>query len=379
MYIGESERNLHEVFELARRTAPPVLFLDEVDALGRRRSQLSSSSGRDLSAQLLAELDGVAADNEGVFVLAATNHPWDVDTALRRPGRLDRTLLVLPPDVEAREAILRYHLSERPVEDDLDVAALARATTRFSGADLAHLCETAAEHALDACLESGVTRGLTARDLALALEEVRPSTGPWLQVARNYAEFGSDGGSSTSSSRTCARPGERCPARGQRRVRVLVEELGRYEDGRDAAREALARFPAAPGWRACSRWRTTVSGSTATRWQRRSGPRARPGVGVAASPARRGVAGARAPRRGAAPDAAGGQPGAERAAGMACAACANVSLGRYDEARVATQRVLDLVRARRTAGRCSPRWAGRPRTGKRPSARPPRWRPTRRS
>jgi SpoVK/Ycf46/Vps4 family AAA+-type ATPase len=195
MYSGESERNLHEVFEQARRSAPTVLFLDEVDALGRRRSQVSDSSGRDLSAQLLSELDGVAAENEGVFVLAASNHPWDVDTALRRPGRLDRTLLVLPPDVEAREAILRYHLNERPVEDDVDVAALARVTTRFSGADLAHLCETAAEHALEACLERGATRGLSAGDFELALGEVRPSTGPWLQLARNYAEFGSDGGS----------------------------------------------------------------------------------------------------------------------------------------------------------------------------------------
>ena len=87
-----------------------MLFLDEIDALGQKRSQTRSSSMRGTVNQLLAELDGVQSDNEGVFVLAATNQPWDVDPALRRPGRLDRTLLVLPPDQEARESIVRHHL-----------------------------------------------------------------------------------------------------------------------------------------------------------------------------------------------------------------------------------------------------------------------------
>src|SRR5579871_6043920 len=107
MYLGQSERNLHEIFETARRNRPCVLFFDEIDALGRKRSLMRESAGRDVVNQLLAELDSLNGDNAGVFVLAATNHPWDVDTALRRPGRLDRTLLVLPPDRPAREAILR--------------------------------------------------------------------------------------------------------------------------------------------------------------------------------------------------------------------------------------------------------------------------------
>ncbi|HZN76095.1 MAG TPA: tetratricopeptide repeat protein, partial [Micromonosporaceae bacterium] len=90
MWIGQSEHNLHEIFETARRNAPCVVFLDEVDALGHKRSQLQSSAMRTLGNQLLAELDGMEGNNEGVFVLAATNAPWDVDAALRRPGRLDR-------------------------------------------------------------------------------------------------------------------------------------------------------------------------------------------------------------------------------------------------------------------------------------------------
>jgi ATPase family associated with various cellular activities (AAA) len=107
MWIGQSEKNLHEIFESARRNAPCVLFFDEVDALGQKRSQQRNSGTRNVVNQLLSEMDSVNANNDGVFVLAATNHPWDVDTALRRPGRLDRTLLVLPPDAQARAAILR--------------------------------------------------------------------------------------------------------------------------------------------------------------------------------------------------------------------------------------------------------------------------------
>src|SRR5438105_6068795 len=104
--------------------------------------------------QLLHELDGVGSQNENVFVLGATNHPWDVDPALRRPGRFDRVVLVLPPDTPARADILRLHAQHRAV-GDVDFGALAAQTELFSGADLAHVCETAAEHALDAALASG--------------------------------------------------------------------------------------------------------------------------------------------------------------------------------------------------------------------------------
>jgi SpoVK/Ycf46/Vps4 family AAA+-type ATPase len=107
MWIGASERNLHEIFQLARRSAPCVVFVDELDALGRRRSQLSSDGMRSTVNQLLQELDGVDGSNDGVYVIGATNHPWDIDVALRRPGRFDRLLLVLPPDAQAREAIFR--------------------------------------------------------------------------------------------------------------------------------------------------------------------------------------------------------------------------------------------------------------------------------
>ncbi|MFC0508470.1 ATP-binding protein [Micromonospora costi] len=193
MWMGNSERNLHELFQAARRNAPCVFFLDEIDALGHKRSQVSSSSMRTLGNQLLAELDGMEGSNEGVFVLAATNTPWDVDPALRRPGRLDRVVLVLPPDAEARAAILEYHLRERPIAG-IDLRRVVAATEDYSGADLAHLCETAAEFAMADSVRTGEIRMIEQRDLDRALTEVRPSTRPWLATARNVAMFANEGG-----------------------------------------------------------------------------------------------------------------------------------------------------------------------------------------
>lgn len=193
MYYGESERKLHEIFETARRLAPCVLFIDEIDALGRKRSFLRESAGRTLVNQLLAELDSIGSENEGLFVLAATNHPWDVDSALRRPGRLDRMLLVLPPDAPARKAILDAALAERPASG-LDVAALAAKTEGHSGADLVHLVDSAAELAMADSLQSGNVRPIGVSDFTRALSEAKPSTRSWFDTARNYAQFANDGG-----------------------------------------------------------------------------------------------------------------------------------------------------------------------------------------
>ena len=192
MYLGQSERNLSEVFALARRRAPCVLFLDEVDALGRRRSQMRHSAAN-VVGQLLAELDGAKASNEGVFVLAATNSPWDVDPALRRPGRFDRTLLVLPPDLEARRHLLELELRSRPTEA-LDLPALAARTENFSGADLSHLVASATELAMQDAIKQGKVRPIRQADFVRALRDVRPSTRTWFETARNAAQFANEDG-----------------------------------------------------------------------------------------------------------------------------------------------------------------------------------------
>jgi SpoVK/Ycf46/Vps4 family AAA+-type ATPase len=169
-----------------------VLFFDEVDALGQKRSHLTHGSpSRNAVNTLLAEMSG---DNAGVYVLGATNHPWDVDPVLRRPGRFDRMVLVLPPDEGARAAILRHHLERRAVEG-IDLGKLVKATEHFSCADLTHLCHTAAERALADSMRTGQVRPVTWADLQGALKEVQPSTGPWFATARNVTLFADqDGG-----------------------------------------------------------------------------------------------------------------------------------------------------------------------------------------
>jgi SpoVK/Ycf46/Vps4 family AAA+-type ATPase len=193
MWLGKSEQNLHSIFDAARRQMPCVLFIDELDALGHKRTNLVRSAGRNVVVQLLSELDGVAQDNEGLFMLGGTNQPWDVDPALRRPGRFDRTVLVLPPDEAARQAILQFHLRDRPV-DTIDLGELARRTERFSGADLRLLCEAGAEHALEESIESGDARPIRTADLLAALRDIRPSIQSWFDVARNFAIYSNESG-----------------------------------------------------------------------------------------------------------------------------------------------------------------------------------------
>jgi SpoVK/Ycf46/Vps4 family AAA+-type ATPase len=195
MWIGSSERNLRSIFDTARRNRPCLLFFDEMDALGQKRSQLrgGGSAMRGVVNQMLAELDGANTDNEGVFVLAASNHPWDIDSALLRPGRFDRTVLVSPPDRAAREAILRFHLRGKPTES-LNLAKVAKTTSGLSGADLALICEQSTESAMDESMTSGQLQPITQKHLEDATRTVRPSIDDWLETARNYALYGNESG-----------------------------------------------------------------------------------------------------------------------------------------------------------------------------------------
>ncbi|SRR6266545_4852161 len=194
MWLAYSRRSVHEIFETARASAPCLLFLDQLDAIGPRRAGRRHSVGAGVVDQLVAELYSASEEHEGVFVVAATEHPWDVDPLLRRPGLLDHRLLVLPPDREAREAIIRAALHGRPLADDLDVGALAARTERFSAADLAQLCESAAEGTLEASMVSGRSRPIAIADFARGLHEIRPSTTPWFDLARNFARYGGEAG-----------------------------------------------------------------------------------------------------------------------------------------------------------------------------------------
>jgi SpoVK/Ycf46/Vps4 family AAA+-type ATPase len=193
MWIGNSEKNLHELFERARRGRPCVLFFDEVDALAASRADMRASAGRHLINQFLAELDGVDASNDGVLILAATNAPWHVDPAFRRPGRFDRILFVPPPDLNARAAILRAMCAGKPV-DDIDYVHVAKKTEAFSGADLKAVLDRAIEAKLSDAMKAGIPKPLTTKDLLTAAAGVRPSTREWFATARNYALYANQGG-----------------------------------------------------------------------------------------------------------------------------------------------------------------------------------------
>lgn len=188
-YIGESEERVHQLFVVARQSAPCVLFIDEIDSLGGKRSHYQGAAWmRNVVNQLLQEMDGVSSTNDGVFVLGATNHPWDVDEALLRPGRFDRMVLVQMPDAEARRHILQRLLKDRPIAG-INLGATVKATKGFSGADLDYLVQVAVEQAMVQSVAQGVVCPITMREIDAALGEVSPSGQGWLQSARNVVAF----------------------------------------------------------------------------------------------------------------------------------------------------------------------------------------------
>lgn len=179
-YYGESEAKLREVFTEARRQSPSVIFLDELDAVAPRRSEVYGDVEKRVVAQLLALMDGL--ENRGqVIVIGATNIPSALDPALRRPGRFDREIAILPPDRDGRLQILKIHTRGMPLADDVDIPHLAQVTYGFVGADLAALCKEAGMMALRKVLpkiEAGQDIpdfNVTMSDFSAALREVEPS------------------------------------------------------------------------------------------------------------------------------------------------------------------------------------------------------------
>ncbi|KAI5070565.1 hypothetical protein GOP47_0014908 [Adiantum capillus-veneris] len=142
MFVGVGARRVRALFQAAKKKAPCIVFIDEIDAVGSTRKQWEGHTKKTLH-QLLVEMDGFEA-NEGIIVVAATNLPEILDPALTRPGRFDRHVVVTNPDVRGRQEILELYLHNKPLADDVDVKLLARGTPGFNGADLANLVNMAA-------------------------------------------------------------------------------------------------------------------------------------------------------------------------------------------------------------------------------------------
>ncbi|PUE09050.1 hypothetical protein B9Z51_08990 [Limnohabitans sp. T6-5] len=197
MYVGNSERNIHRLFETARAHRPAIVFIDELDALCKRRDQLRHSAMATTVNTFLAELDGLGADNEQLLVLGATNVPWDIDPAFKRPGRFDQRLFVPPPDAAARAAILQLWLAQRPLATDVNdtaIEALAADTPDFSGADLKALVEDAVSALLQGVLQGESERPVCLADLQMSRRRMKASTTEWLAMAKNYVEYANEGG-----------------------------------------------------------------------------------------------------------------------------------------------------------------------------------------
>jgi len=146
MFVGVGASRVRDLFEQGKKNAPCIVFIDEIDAVGRHRGA-GLGGGHDEREQtlnqLLVEMDGFES-NEGVILIAATNRPDVLDPALMRPGRFDRRVIVPRPDVGGREAILKVHTKKIPLSEDVDISVIARGTPGFSGADLANLVNEAA-------------------------------------------------------------------------------------------------------------------------------------------------------------------------------------------------------------------------------------------
>ena len=191
---GASASNVKEIFNEARRRAPSLIFFDEVDAVAPRRSSLRGAGWlKGMVNQFLSELDGFS-DNTGVFVVGATNAPWDIDTAMRRPGRFDRTVAVLPPDHDARVGIFKIHLAPKPTAA-IDYRRLAEGTGGYSGADIVHAIEEAATSAFTQAMETGEDVLIDTEAIKKAIGGIRPSIRAWMEEAKNWVIFANQDGS----------------------------------------------------------------------------------------------------------------------------------------------------------------------------------------
>ncbi len=176
MYTGNTEKNLHAIFDQARKNTPCVIFFDELDALGVKRGGDEPGGGGSSGAlrlavnQFLVEMSGVETNPEGIFVIGATNNPWDIDPALKRSGRFGDSVYLKPPDYNARKNLFRYYTKNKPV-GKLDFGRLSRATMGYSPADIERIADKAAMLPLLHEYEHNMSREYTMKDVLSILRD----------------------------------------------------------------------------------------------------------------------------------------------------------------------------------------------------------------
>ncbi len=182
-WVGASEKNIKQIFDTARQSERAIIFFDEIDSVAVRRSESEDYAKRVVN-EMLAQMDGVDTAGDDLLVLAATNEPWSIDPALRRPGRFSKLVFIPEPDLEARAAIFDIQLKDRPIDDEVDVMALAGMTDSYSGADIASICREAADIPLGEALRGGEIRKIGMQDFATVIEKRKPSITSWYIGAR---------------------------------------------------------------------------------------------------------------------------------------------------------------------------------------------------
>ncbi len=180
-YVGETEQNIAKLFEDARKEKAAIIFFDEFEALGSDRHRTSFNMKGAVS-QLLAEMDGIGNKDQNILVIAATNEPWNIDTALLREGRFGTMIYIPPPDIISRTEMLMLHMQARPT-DEIEWNGLAHATENFSGADIKALCEMATDIPLKEYFKTRKKRNITNEDFYNALIKMKPSLGTWYRQA----------------------------------------------------------------------------------------------------------------------------------------------------------------------------------------------------
>lgn len=192
-WVGESEKNIRKLFDVARSAERSVIFMDEVESLvPRRRDTEAGGVMARVVPQILAELDGFdVREGQCVMFMGATNEPWNIDYAMLRPGRLDEKVYIGLPDLAARRKILELNLKEIPLEPGLDLDAMAERLDGYSGADLAYLCRKVAEQTFLESVKSSEDRPLARADFQRVLEKLRPSVSGG--DVRRFLEFRDEG------------------------------------------------------------------------------------------------------------------------------------------------------------------------------------------
>ncbi|MEA3378438.1 MAG: ATP-binding protein [Nanoarchaeota archaeon] len=185
-YLGEAEKKVAKIFEDARREKAAILFFDEFESLGTDRTRMGHNT-RGIVSMLLAEMDGLGNKEQNILVIAATNEPWNIDSALKRSGRFDEMIFIRPPDIKARKEILKIHLKNRPI-DNINYESIAKATENFSGADIKALCEEATDIPLKEYLMFKVKRKICNADFFDALKFKKSTVYPWFNRARQILE-----------------------------------------------------------------------------------------------------------------------------------------------------------------------------------------------